>query len=164
MPTIDISAQQSRSTPASITVVSTKTRVLRGTKTVIPAGVSTVVPLGKPPFNRIAYLDYLKFVAADEMGPVASAPTISLIAPTTIDNDNTAVVTITGTGFEVGATVTLIDSTNGTGLEIPAGNVIRVSATSITFTVPTTVLPDVYQVRVSDADVDVIATQLLTVT
>jgi hypothetical protein len=68
----------------------------------------------------------------DDMAPPADmatpGPTLTLVSPTTAVNTGGALITLTGTNFKAGATVTI----GGTA----CGNVTVVSATQITCTVP----------------------------
>lgn len=161
MTAIDISAQLRRNDPTTLQVVTNSNQRLPGGQ-VLVAGVPTT--LTKAPGRSLRWRQVSKAVraldAAGVLAPTADAPTIDSIT-STIENDNTAVVTILGTGFEVSANVFLVDAD---GAQIAVGNKIRVSATELTFTVPTTVEPGVYGVRVTDAELVITEAAALTVT
>lgn len=76
-----------------------------------------------------------------------TAATITDVSPADAPNDNTTLVTITGTNFYTGVAVHLV---SGLGAAIPAGNVTRVGPTSITFTVPAGLAAGTYTVRVTN--------------
>jgi hypothetical protein len=93
----------------------------------------------------------------------AAAATISSVAPTTAANDDSDVVTITGTNFKIGVAVDLVLDSDTEVTEAVA-NVTRVSDTSITFTVPATVAAEDYRVRITDSSGYIISTDVVTVT
>lgn len=159
MPAVNIAPTLRGNDPAALAVTPGVSGVrIRGTTVVTEAG--TPVVLTKNPKRQMrwrqASRDARALIKAGSMALTADVPTITTVLPATADNDDTTVVTITGTGFEVGADVLIGDA--------PAGNVIRVSATSITFTVPTDVEAGIYDITVTDGDLNVTAEAALTVT
>jgi hypothetical protein len=163
MTAVDVSQTFRANDPSPITVVSNQNVLIRGLNVNVPPATPTT--LTKNPLRLVRWYRAMRDVftakAAGALADQAAAPTISTVLPATAPNDNTTVVTITGTGFEVTATAKLVATG---GIEIALGNVTRVSATSITFTVPLTVDAGVYGVRVTDAELAVTLPNALTVT
>jgi len=162
IPVISIAAQLGPSLPIISNVVATKPVLIRGFG-FVAEGTPTVVNLAgiAQPRQRRAQRQIIAFKRAGVLVDASAAPTITGIAPTTIDAGD-GPVTVTGTGFEVGADITL--RLTPTGEDIEVEDVVRVSATSMTFVVPVDIEPGEYYVRVSDSDAAVVSSMTLTVT
>jgi hypothetical protein len=162
MTSVSVAAQFIDNKPASYTITTNRSGVkVAGTKTTIAARTSTTLTKR----SKIRWKQTVKDVESLKAKGVAAdttdAPTFTSISPSTLANDANQLATITGTGFEAGASVVLVDADDA---EVALGSVTRVSATSITFKVPTTVEAGVYALRITDTQLVITVPDAVTIT